>query len=176
MDHNIAVALLVVALTCLLFFKRRGPNVLLFPGQGAQKVGMLAPYRDAPGVATMFERASAIYGIDLLKLVEEGPAEALDDPRYAQACVFLTSMAAVRLRRGFISRPRCTPTRTGGQVQGREPGGAHALPVLLPGSGLDSFESAPRKSLVPTSPSPPAKGTRPGSTSASTRPWSSRRS
>ena len=70
-------------------------HVLLFPGQGAQKVGMLAPYRDAPGVSELFATASAIYGIDLLKLVEEGPAETLNDTRYAQACVFLTSMAAV---------------------------------------------------------------------------------
>ncbi|KAH8093678.1 hypothetical protein JL720_4828 [Aureococcus anophagefferens] len=69
---------------------------MLFPGQGAQKVGMLAPYKATPGVVEMFEHGSRIFGIDLLKLVEEGPAEKLDDTRYSQVCVFLTSMAAVK--------------------------------------------------------------------------------
>ncbi|KAH8074977.1 [acyl-carrier-protein] S-malonyltransferase [Aureococcus anophagefferens] len=63
---------------------------------GAQKVGMLAPYKATPGVVEMFEHGSRIFGIDLLKLVEEGPAETLDDTRYSQVCVFLTSMAAVK--------------------------------------------------------------------------------
>ncbi|EGB03867.1 hypothetical protein AURANDRAFT_33428, partial [Aureococcus anophagefferens] len=69
---------------------------LLFPGQGAQKVGMLEPYKSAPGVKAMFKKASKIFGTDLLELVEKGPAEKLNDTRYSQVCVFLTSMAAVK--------------------------------------------------------------------------------
>ena len=71
-------------------------NVMLFPGQGAQKVGMLAPYADTPGVKAMFKEASKIFGCDLLELVEKGPVEKLNDTRFSQVCVFLTSMAAVK--------------------------------------------------------------------------------
>ena len=70
-------------------------NVMLFPGQGAQKVGMLAPYADTPRVKAMFEEASKVFGADLLELVTKGPAETLNDTRFSQVCVFLTSMAAV---------------------------------------------------------------------------------
>lgn len=69
-------------------------SALLFPGQGAQKVGMLAPYKDVPGVAALFAEASEIFGVDLLDVVENGPAETLNDTRYSQVCVFLTSLAA----------------------------------------------------------------------------------
>mmetsp|Transcript_23494 Transcript_23494/g.70418 ORF Transcript_23494/g.70418 Transcript_23494/m.70418 type:complete len:389 (-) Transcript_23494:17-1183(-) len=71
-------------------------NVMLFPGQGAQKVGMLAPYADTPGVKAMFKEASKIFGADLLEIVENGPVEKLNDTRFSQVCVFLTSMAAVK--------------------------------------------------------------------------------
>ena len=37
-------------------------RVLLFPGQGAQKVGMLAPYEDVAGVREMFSDASEVFG------------------------------------------------------------------------------------------------------------------
>jgi [acyl-carrier-protein] S-malonyltransferase len=71
-------------------------TVMLFPGQGAQKVGMLAPYADTPGVKAMFKEASKIFGTDLLDLVEKGPVEKLNDTRFSQVAVFLTSMAAVK--------------------------------------------------------------------------------
>ncbi|KAH8054114.1 [acyl-carrier-protein] S-malonyltransferase [Aureococcus anophagefferens] len=64
--------------------------------KGAQKVGMLAPYADTPGVKAMFKEASKIFGCDLLELVEKGPVEKLNDTRFSQVCVFLTSMAAVK--------------------------------------------------------------------------------
>ena len=71
-------------------------TVMLFPGQGAQKVGMLAPYCDTPGVKAMFKQASTVFGVDLLEIVETGPVETLNDTRYSQVCVLLTSLAAVK--------------------------------------------------------------------------------
>ena len=71
-------------------------RAMLFPGQGVQKIGMLEPYVATPGVIDMFDKASKIFGIDLLDVVANGPAETLDDTRYSQVCVFLTSMAAVK--------------------------------------------------------------------------------
>jgi len=70
-------------------------RVLLFPGQGAQKVGMLAPYEDVAGVKEMFADASEVFGRDLLELIQKGPEQDLNDTRFSQVCVFLTSMAAV---------------------------------------------------------------------------------
>ena len=70
-------------------------RVLLFPGQGAQKVGMLAPYEDVAGVREMFSDASEVFGRDLLELIQKGPETDLNDTRFSQVCVFLTSMASV---------------------------------------------------------------------------------
>ncbi|KAJ8598995.1 hypothetical protein CTAYLR_009457 [Chrysophaeum taylorii] len=70
--------------------------VVLFPGQGAQKVGMLEPYVSTPGVKAMFEEASVVFGEDLLALVSDGPVEKLNDTRFSQVCVFLTSLAAMK--------------------------------------------------------------------------------
>ena len=53
-------------------------HALLFPGQGAQKVGMLEPYKSAPGVKAMFKKASKIFGTDLLELVEKGVLRRLE--------------------------------------------------------------------------------------------------
>ena len=52
-------------------------RVLLFPGQGAQKVGMLAPYEDVAGVREMFSDASEVFGRDLLELIQKGPRTGL---------------------------------------------------------------------------------------------------
>ena len=75
----------------------KGSHVFLFPGQGAQKVGMMTPYLETPGVQSMFELASKIFdGEDLLQIIQEGPEDKLNDTRYSQVCVFLTSLAAVK--------------------------------------------------------------------------------
>jgi len=73
-------------------------HIFLFPGQGAQKVGMMSPYIDTPGVKAMFQFASKVFGghEDLLKIIQEGPESKLNDTRYSQVCVFLTSLAAVK--------------------------------------------------------------------------------
>lgn len=73
-----------------------GDVVFLFPGQGAQKIGMLEPYLKVPGVKDMFQRASAVFGEDLLEIVQKGPVEKLNDTRFSQVCVFLTSLAAAK--------------------------------------------------------------------------------
>jgi len=70
---------------------------VLFPGQGAQKVGMMTPYLDAPGVRSMFALASEAFdGEDLLEVIQAGPESKLNDTRYSQVCVFLTSLAAMK--------------------------------------------------------------------------------
>lgn len=68
----------------------------LFPGQGAQTVGMgTTVCAQVPAARALFERASAILGYDLLKLCTGGPAEKLDTTVYSQPALFVASLAAL---------------------------------------------------------------------------------
>ena len=70
-------------------------RMLLFPGQGAQAVGMGREL--AEGLAAcraIFDRASAVLGFDVLKLCVEGPIEELTKSHNAQPAIFTVSRAA----------------------------------------------------------------------------------
>jgi [acyl-carrier-protein] S-malonyltransferase len=68
----------------------------LFPGQGAQTVGMGRQLVETtPAAKQVFERAAAILGYDLLQVCLEGPAEKLDSTVYSQPALFVTSLAAL---------------------------------------------------------------------------------
>src|SRR3954470_12493777 len=68
----------------------------LFPGQGAQTVGMgRVLIESTPGAKEVFERANGIVGYDLLQICLEGPAEKLDSTVYSQPALFVTSFAAL---------------------------------------------------------------------------------
>jgi len=54
-------------------------TAFLFPGQGAQSVGMAAATcAELPAAKALFDKASEILGYDLLALCTEGPAEKLN--------------------------------------------------------------------------------------------------
>jgi len=68
----------------------------LFPGQGAQTVGMGRRLAESlPGVRDLYDRAGAVLGYDLAKLCFEGPAEQLDSTVVSQPALFVTSLAAL---------------------------------------------------------------------------------
>jgi [acyl-carrier-protein] S-malonyltransferase len=68
----------------------------LFPGQGAQTVGMGgAVCAEVPAARALFDRAAAVLGYDLLRLCTEGPAEELDSTVYSQPALFVASLAAL---------------------------------------------------------------------------------
>src|SRR5437764_8429493 len=68
----------------------------LFPGQGAQSVGMCRELdQELPAVRELFDRAGAILGIDLRHLCVEGPAEALEATDVSQPAIFVASLAAL---------------------------------------------------------------------------------
>ncbi len=70
---------------------------LLFPGQGAQTVGMGAELTQRSPVAReLFERASHTLGFDLLELCAEGPAEQLNRTEFSQPALFVHALAALR--------------------------------------------------------------------------------
>ena len=70
-------------------------RMLLFPGQGAQAVGMGRELAEALAECrAIFDRASAVLGFDVLKLCVEGPIEELTKSHNAQPAIFTVSRAA----------------------------------------------------------------------------------
>lgn len=68
----------------------------MFPGQGAQFVGMCEDVcKDVPAAKALFDEASEILGYDLLELCTAGPKEKLDSTVVSQPAIFVASMAAV---------------------------------------------------------------------------------
>lgn len=68
----------------------------LFPGQGAQSVGMGATVcAKVPAARALFDRAAGVLGYDLYKLCTEGPAADLDSTVYSQPALFVSSLAAL---------------------------------------------------------------------------------
>ena len=70
-------------------------TMLLFPGQGAQAVGMGQDLAAGlPECRALFTQASEVLGYDLLKLCAEGPIEELTKSHQAQPAIFVVSQAA----------------------------------------------------------------------------------
>lgn len=75
-------------------------TALLFPGQGAQVVGMGADVAEAfPVAAAVFDKANAIVGFDLKKICFEGPAETLNTTTMSQPAIFTVSAALLEVAR-----------------------------------------------------------------------------
>ncbi|KAG5515052.1 hypothetical protein RHGRI_036179 [Rhododendron griersonianum] len=82
------------------FFKDYKPNyAFLFPGQGAQAVGMGQEAQNVPAAATLYKKANEILGFDLLDVCINGPKEKLDSTVLSQPAIYVTSLAAVELLR-----------------------------------------------------------------------------
>jgi [acyl-carrier-protein] S-malonyltransferase len=72
----------------------------LFPGQGAQFVGMGHQLAETvPGARRLFDQAREILGFELAELCFHGPAEDLDSTVCSQPALFVTSLAAVEALR-----------------------------------------------------------------------------
>jgi [acyl-carrier-protein] S-malonyltransferase len=68
-------------------------TAFLFPGQGAQVVGMGADIAESfPAAAEIFEKANDIVGFDLSKICFEGPVERLNSTTISQPAIFVTSV------------------------------------------------------------------------------------
>ncbi|MHC4996156.1 MAG: ACP S-malonyltransferase, partial [Planctomycetota bacterium] len=70
---------------------------ILCPGQGAQHVGMGAEWAQASDAARQtFESADAIFGQPLSEVCFDGPEETVNRTDYAQAAIYVASVACVR--------------------------------------------------------------------------------
>src|SRR3990167_5555490 len=71
---------------------------IVFPGQGSQTVGMLADIATKfKEIKQTFDEASDVLHYDLWQLVEQGPAEKLDQTIYTQPAILVASYAIWRL-------------------------------------------------------------------------------
>jgi len=68
----------------------------LFPGQGAQFVGMgRGLYDELPAARALFDRAGELLGLDLKAICFDGPAEALEATDVSQPAIYVASLAAL---------------------------------------------------------------------------------
>jgi len=74
----------------------------LFPGQGAQYVGMAKDLYDShPQVKELYSKANEILGFDLAKICFEGPAQVLMQTRHTQPAIFVHSLALWTLMKNW---------------------------------------------------------------------------
>jgi [acyl-carrier-protein] S-malonyltransferase len=71
-------------------------TAFLFPGQGAQNVGMGRELSEKlPAARQLFDEAAAILGYSLLDVCANGPVERLNSTAVSQPAIFVTSLAAL---------------------------------------------------------------------------------
>jgi [acyl-carrier-protein] S-malonyltransferase len=91
------------------------PFAFVFPGQGSQSVGMLDGWGDHPAVRQTLDEASAALGIDVGRLIREGPKEQLDLTTNTQP-VMLT--AGVACYRAWLAETHAAPDLVAGHSLG----------------------------------------------------------
>ena len=71
-------------------------TAFLFPGQGAQTVGMAKDLTDQlPAARKLFDDAAGILGYDLLDVCVNGPADRLSSTIVSQPAIYVASLAAL---------------------------------------------------------------------------------
>lgn len=81
----------------------------MFPGQGSQIVGMGKDlYEQFDEVKQLFETANQVLGIDLQKMMFNGPKETLTETEHAQPALLLSSIAAYTLLAKENVKPQMT--------------------------------------------------------------------
>jgi [acyl-carrier-protein] S-malonyltransferase len=94
-------------------------QAFVFPGQGSQAVGMMGELAAHPLTRSVFSRASDALGYDLLALVNEGPADQLNQTAYTQPALLASSLACWEIYRDS----------------------GHDLPALVAGHSLGEYSA-----------------------------------
>lgn len=112
-------------------------TAFIFPGQGAQTVGMGADIAQAyPVAASLFDKANEILGFDLKTVCFEGPAEKLNSTTMSQPAIFVTSAALLEILRTSPATASVKPDVTAGLSMGEY--------TALYAAGAVSFEDGLR--------------------------------
>ena len=110
-------------------------TAFLFPGQGAQVVGMGNDIARAFTVAAkVYQKANNIVGFDLSQICFEGPAEKLNTTTISQPAIFVTSAAILDVLRTSPATKKITADATAGLSLGEY--------TALYAAGVISFEDA----------------------------------
>jgi [acyl-carrier-protein] S-malonyltransferase len=110
-------------------------TAFLFPGQGAQTVGMGADIvRAFPKAAQVYQKANNIVGFDLSEICFEGPADKLNTTTISQPAIFATSAAFLEALRANHRTKKITANITAGLSLGEY--------TALYAAGVISFEDA----------------------------------
>ena len=73
-------------------------RAFLFPGQGAQKIGMAVDLCESvPRARAIFDRGREVLGFDVLAICKDGPEDELNSTRVSQPAIFLHSMAMLEV-------------------------------------------------------------------------------
>ena len=73
----------------------------VFPGQGSQAVGMLKGYDGLPEIAKIVDEAARVLGIDFVRLMDHGPADALNLTVNTQPAMVTAGYAVYRAWRSL---------------------------------------------------------------------------
>ncbi len=110
-------------------------TAFLFPGQGAQTVGMGQDFADAfPACAQLFEKANQIVGYDLSSICFNGPEEKLNSTTVSQPAIFVVSAVILDRLRSDTATADIIPDVTAGLSMGEY--------TALYAAGAISFEDA----------------------------------
>ena len=108
-------------------------TAFLFPGQGAQTVGMGTEIAHTfPAAAQLFDKANTILGFDLSSICFEGPAEQLNTTTISQPAIFVTSAAILEVLKTNPPTSHLRPDVTAGLSLGEY--------TALYAAGVISFE------------------------------------
>jgi [acyl-carrier-protein] S-malonyltransferase len=92
-----------------------GKTAILFPGQGAQHVGMGRDLIEtSPAARRVFEEANALLGFDLMAICFDGPADKLNATDVAQPAILVHSMAMWRAIQEVGADRKLTPEASAG--------------------------------------------------------------
>src|SRR2546425_3689196 len=116
---------------------------MVFPGQGSQALGMLRGYDGLPEIDRVIAEARDALGGEFIRLMNEGPAEALNQTVNTQPAMVTAGYAAYRAWRG--AGGPAPPPAGGHKLRGGTPPG---------GAGAPSFPGAPPLGRFPPPPGP----------------------
>ena len=120
---------------------------MVFPGQGSQAVGMLKGYEGLPELASVRAEAAAVLGSDFVRLLDEGPAENLNQTINTQPAMVTAGYAAYRAWRALGGvQPEVLAGHSLGEYTALVAAGAIAFRDCLP---LVRFRAQSMQEAVP---------------------------